>query len=122
MSRKCSLALDEEVFGLRRLENREWRSTRETRINLGDPRANSARMSVLRHDDSHAQNTFDEPNTLRPVEMFTLAANAIISHLDHPSLGNFGSVSLSDIAVDGITSIYKLPKDAAPCNASRGLS
>jgi alpha-N-arabinofuranosidase len=42
--------------------------SRETRINLGQAQVRSAQITVLRSDDIHAQNTFDQPNVLRPVE------------------------------------------------------
>lgn len=41
---------------------------RETQINLRDAGVVSAALSVLRHDDIHAQNTFAAPDTLKPVE------------------------------------------------------
>jgi len=43
--------------------------SREARINLGDARARSAQMTVMRHEEIHAQNTFDHPNVLKPIEL-----------------------------------------------------
>jgi alpha-L-arabinofuranosidase len=66
---------------------------RETRVDLGDARVNSARMTVLRHDDIHAQNTFDEPNILRSVEMPVRAqGSSFVCH--------FPSTSVSRLTIE----------------------
>jgi len=68
----------------------------ETTIELrGAGEAKSASVSVLTHDDIHAHNTFDEPDTVAPVDE-TLSVNGKVFHHIFPAASVTAlSISLS---------------------------